>query len=74
MDDKILEQRAESSEAARCPMTVVMIAHRLSTAQRADTIFVIENGQVVEQGNHRELIEKEHGVYSALVRRQMGPR
>jgi ABC-type multidrug transport system fused ATPase/permease subunit len=53
-------------------MTVVIIAHRLSTVRSADCIFVVDDGKVVEQGNHEELIAKESGVYSGLVRRQLG--
>jgi ABC-type multidrug transport system fused ATPase/permease subunit len=53
-------------------MTVVIIAHRLSTVRNADCIFVVEDGKVVEQGNHEELITKESGVYSGLIRRQLG--
>ncbi|KAG0161740.1 ATP-binding cassette, sub-B (MDR TAP), member 4, partial [Apophysomyces sp. BC1015] len=37
--------------------TTVTIAHRLSTIQTADTIFVLKDGQVIEQGNHQELLE-----------------
>lgn len=53
-------------------MTVVIIAHRLSTVRKADCIFVIEDGKVVEQGSHEVLITKEEGVYSGLIRRQLG--
>jgi ABC-type multidrug transport system fused ATPase/permease subunit len=52
-------------------MSVMIVAHRLSTIRNADIIFVIQDGQVIEQGNHHELIEKENGAYSALIRRQM---
>lgn len=52
-------------------MSVMIVAHRLSTIRNADIIFVIQDGQVIEQGNHSELIEKENGAYSLLIRRQM---
>ena len=45
--------------------TTLIIAHRLSTVINADKIVVIENGQVIEQGNHRELLNNE-GAYSVL--------
>lgn len=46
--------------------TTVVIAHRLSTIQSADLIVVIENGQIVEQGNHHDLIDK-GGLYKRLI-------
>jgi subfamily B ATP-binding cassette protein MsbA len=49
--------------------TTLIIAHRLSTVVNADKIVVIENGQVIEQGNHRELLNNE-GAYSALYNSQ----
>lgn len=49
--------------------TVVMIAHRLSTVRRADRIFVMEAGKIVESGNHQALMAKD-GAYAALHRLQ----
>jgi len=46
--------------------TSFVIAHRLSTIKNADTILVLENGQIVEQGNHNDLIANEEGVYYKL--------
>lgn len=51
--------------------TVIMIAHRLSTIVDADTIAVIENGRVVEQGNHETLLSTD-GAYRAQWRVQTG--
>lgn len=45
--------------------TVIMIAHRLSTVKNVDKIFVIENGRIVEEGNHDSLVENE-GLYSRM--------
>jgi subfamily B ATP-binding cassette protein MsbA len=49
--------------------TSLVIAHRLSTIQNADLIIVLENGQIVEQGNHLELMFKE-GLYSKFIEMQ----
>jgi subfamily B ATP-binding cassette protein HlyB/CyaB len=51
--------------------TVFIIAHRLSTIRHADTILVLEKGQLVEQGNHTELIAR-RGVYHHLFSQQVG--
>lgn len=50
--------------------TVVIIAHRLSTVKNADNIIVLDNGHIVEQGTHNELIAKK-GYYYELVRNQL---
>lgn len=52
-------------------MTVILVAHRLSTVRSADRIFVIKDGRVVEEGSHDALVENPDGVYSALIKRQM---
>lgn len=46
--------------------TTIVIAHRLSTVRSADKILVLENGQVVESGNHQELSENKEGLYYQL--------
>nr|WP_244866450.1 lipid A ABC transporter ATP-binding protein/permease MsbA [Photorhabdus heterorhabditis] len=51
--------------------TSLVIAHRLSTIEKADEILVIEDGHIVERGNHLSLLEK-NGVYSQLHRMQFG--
>ncbi|XP_004297067.1 PREDICTED: ABC transporter B family member 11-like [Fragaria vesca subsp. vesca] len=50
--------------------TTVIVAHRLSTVRNADTITVIHQGAIVEQGPHSELIKDPDGTYSQLVRLQ----
>ena len=49
--------------------TSFVIAHRLSTIQNADTILVIQNGEITEQGNHEELMKK-GGFYATLYNSQ----
>ena len=48
----------ESLRATFQSQTTLFIAHRLSTIQDADVIFVMENGRIIEEGSHRELIDK----------------
>ncbi|STD02632.1 peptidase domain-containing ABC transporter [Elizabethkingia anophelis] len=49
--------------------TMVVIAHRLSTIANADTILVMKEGQIIEQGNHQELISKD-STYKAMWEKQ----
>jgi ATP-binding cassette subfamily B protein len=51
--------------------TAIVIAHRLSTIQKMDRILVLEDGAIVEEGNHTELV-KEHGIYAQLWAHQSG--
>lgn len=53
--------------------TVIIIAHRLSTIAGAGNILVMEEGQVVEQGTHAQLLSH-HGRYQALWQAQMAAR
>lgn len=51
----------------------ILIAHRLSTIMHADRIFVLEQGQIIEQGRHEDLVA-EKGLYFAMWRQQVGER
>lgn len=68
---EVLVQHAMS--ALRADRTSFVIAHRLSTIRDADLILVMEDGRIVEQGNHRQLLELD-GSYAALYLTQFsGP-
>ena len=47
--------------------TSFVIAHRLSTIKRADRIFVVDNGKIIEEGNHRQLLEKKGAYYNLYM-------
>jgi len=51
----------------------ILIAHRLSTIMHADTIYVLEQGNIIEKGKHEDLIA-EKGLYYAMWRQQIGER
>ncbi len=51
--------------------TSIVIAHRLSTIKHADLILVIDEGEIVERGNHKELIGKKDGLYRKFHSMQM---
>lgn len=55
----------KATEAITQNRTSIVIAHRLATVKRADVIFVLQNGEIAETGNHNELIQK-NGIYSQL--------
>jgi len=64
--ERLVQQAIDQFERQH---TVLVIAHRLSTIVKADLICVLEKGQIVEQGNHQELLGKE-GIYAGLWRQQ----
>jgi ATP-binding cassette subfamily B protein len=59
--------------SARATQITILIAHRLSTVMHADTIYVLEKGEVVESGGHAALLEA-RGLYYAMWRQQIGER
>ncbi|CAJ0593585.1 unnamed protein product [Cylicocyclus nassatus] len=68
------ESEAQVQEAInRCAgqRTVLIVAHRLSTVENADTIVVIDKGNVVQSGTHDELMEDLQGLYYALISKQL---
>ena len=53
-----------------CGKTVVIVAHRLSTVRNADNIVVLDHGQIVESGNHSDLVARQ-GYYYRLIKNQL---
>lgn len=64
-------QTALSNLIKESNATVVMVAHRLSTVVNADKICVIDKGQVLEQGSHEELANRDGGIYASMVEKQL---
>jgi ATP-binding cassette subfamily B protein/ATP-binding cassette subfamily B tetracycline resistance protein len=64
--EELIQQAMEVLKEGR---TTFIIAHRLSTIQHADQILVLENGEIVEQGNHNSLLKQE-GQYAEMYRMQ----
>ncbi len=67
--EQIIQQNMRKICAGR---TVLIIAHRLSAVRDSDRILVMERGQIVEDGNHDELVQKEGGIYAHLYSLQFG--
>lgn len=65
--ERLVQQAIDQFERQH---TVLVIAHRLSTIVKADLICVLDKGQIVEQGSHHELLDKE-GIYAGLWRQQV---
>ena len=64
--EKVVQAALDAAARGR---TTIAVAHRLSTIQRADLIYVLDQGEVVESGTHRELLRKK-GRYYELVHLQ----
>lgn len=72
LDSKTERLITESLEKLMEGRTTLIVAHRLSTVRTADKIFTFQKGQIVEEGTHKELIEKEGGVYRNLYEMHIG--
>jgi ATP-binding cassette subfamily B protein len=66
-DAKIRESLRENTSGA----TVILISHRVSTLMTADTIMVLDDGQIAEIGSHMELVER-NGIYRRIYDLQSG--
>lgn len=66
--EKLIQQALESLMKDK---TAIIIAHRLSTIEQVDCIYVLDHGQIIEQGTHGELLNA-NGTYAALAKMQQG--
>jgi len=53
-------------------ITLIVIAHRISSVMNLDEILYLDNGEIIERGNHTELVKK-NGRYSELYNMQINP-
>ena len=66
-NEKIIHDNLQSFFKGK---TVIIVAHRLSTVKNADQIIVLKNGEIVEQGNHQNLVNRKADYYN-LVKNQL---
>jgi ATP-binding cassette subfamily B multidrug efflux pump len=71
LDSEVEAAIQESLETLMEGKTVIAIAHRLSTIAKMDRLIVLENGQIVEDGSHAELLARK-GLYARLWAHQTG--
>ena len=71
LDSEIEAAIQEQLDTLMRGKTVLAIAHRLSTIARLDRLVVIDQGRIIEQGTHAELLAR-HGTYAGLWQRQSG--
>ncbi len=69
LDNRTQEVVSQSLEELE--VTRIVIAHRLSTIQKADRIYVLEAGEIVQSGGYEELIADKEGVFARLAKRQL---
>ncbi|WP_251965227.1 ABC transporter ATP-binding protein [Salinibacter ruber] len=69
--DTASEQHIQNSiDALKGEVTVVIIAHRLSTVKNADRVYVLDEGRVIEAGSYHELRHREEGAFREMVEMQ----
>ena len=69
-ENEAIVQEAINNIIGKKKITIIIIAHRLSTVKDANIIYVMNHGKIVEYGNHEELIAK-NGEYKKLIQRQL---
>ncbi len=72
LDSESEKRIQEAMDEVMKNKTVIVIAHRLSTIAKMDKIFVMNEGEIIEKGSHKELLAKEGGSYKKLWELQSG--
>ncbi|MFB5197803.1 ABC transporter ATP-binding protein [Neobacillus sp. KR4-4] len=62
----------EALDRLKGTMTVIVIAHRLSTIRNADQVIVLEQGEIIQQGQFNQLANEKRGMFRSLLKKQMG--
>jgi ATP-binding cassette subfamily B protein len=70
VDTHTEEQILQSLQEFRKNRTCILVSHRISTVQDSDWIYVLEDGQILEQGQHQELL-RQKGIYFDLYQKQL---
>ena len=70
MDTETEETILTNLNTAKAKKTTVIVSHRVSTVKNASHILVLEQGKIIQQGTHNELIKQE-GYYKALYEKQL---
>ena len=70
LDSENEHQIQKALQNLQSKLTIIIIAHRLSTVKNADKVLVIENGRLVQEGSHSELV-KSDGLYKTLLNNQI---
>lgn len=73
LTEKEITQTIQNIEIVKPEVITILIAHRLSTVAHAKRIYVLEKGEIIEQGSHNELMATK-GLYTALWREQVASR
>ncbi len=58
-------------EKLKGKMTIIVIAHRLSTIRNADQVIVLDQGEIIQQGQFGQLANEKHGMFSRLLKKQL---
>ena len=72
--EQLVQEALDRLLNANKNITTVIVAHRLQTVRNADLIAVVQDGRVVEVGNHDSLMNLEQGYYRSMVDQALGDR